>query len=357
MSAAWVVFVLVTSRVLTTGARFAHGLAAAARRPTRFVWLGTMLLTVTWPLIALEVLHVARTFPGLAARWSTGDPRYIALIAFALPSGDVERWLETAFVAAWATASTILLVRLAVNMMISYRWRRALPLAVVDGVLVRMSPEAGPALAGLLQMEVVLPAWVRALDVPAQRLVVGHELAHRDARDPWLLWSAAVLAALMPWNPLLWWQAGRLRLAIEADCDARVLRRGVRPSEYARLLLHIAERTVTVPRLAPALVSGATHLEYRIAAMSRDATRVSAWRRVMYALAVTGAVLLALVLRAPELPGALVPARSDVPAPTLVVRATFVPLRYDASGGRDAARMTTIGRVMRIVVERSRDVR
>jgi hypothetical protein len=29
----------------------------------------------------------------------------------------------------------------------------------------------------------------------------------------------------MAWNPLLWWQWNRLRLAIELDCDLRVLRR------------------------------------------------------------------------------------------------------------------------------------
>jgi bla regulator protein BlaR1 len=355
MIAAWVVFVLVTSRVLTTGARFADGLVAATRRPTRFVWLGAMILTAIWPLFALAMLHVARTLPGFPSRWSTVEPRYVGLVALALPDSDAARWLEAALLAAWAVASAMLLGQLAMNTMVAHRWRRSLPLAVVDGVLVRMSPDAGPALAGLLHMEVVLPTWVRELDTPTQRLVVGHELAHRDARDPWLLWSAAVLTALVPWNPLLWWQAGRLRLAIESDCDARVLRRGARRSEYARLLLHIAERTVMAPRLAPALVSGATHLEHRIAAMSRDATRVSLWRRVTYALVVTAAVSFALVLRAPELPRALMPA--DAPAPSLAVPATFVPLRYDARGRGVAARGTTVGRVVHILVERRREVR
>ena len=356
MIGAWVVFVLVTSRVLTTGARFAHGLVAATRRPTRFVWLGAMILTAVWPLLALAMLHVARTLPGLPSRWSTGEPRYVGLVALALPDGAVARWLETVLLAAWSAASAMLLGRLAMNTLIAHRWRRALPIAVVDGVLVRMSPDAGPALAGLLRMEVVLPTWVRELEPATQRVVVGHELAHRDARDPWLLWSAAVLTALVPWNPLLWWQAGRLRLAIEADCDARVLRRGVRRAEYARLLLHIAERAVTVPRLAPALVSGATHLEHRIAAMSHDATRVSLWRRVMYALVVTAALLFALALRVPGMPRVLMPGQDGVPAPS-AVPATFVPLRYETRGRAVVARATTIGRVVGILVEQRREVR
>ena len=357
MSAAWVVFVLVTSRVLTTGARFAHGLAAASRRPTRFVWLGAMILTAMWPLVALEVLRVARSLPGLPWRWSAGEPRYVGLIALALPNRDAARWLETVLLAAWSASSAMLLGRLAMNTMAARRWRRSLPLAVVDGVLVRMSADTGPALAGLLRMDLVLPVWVRELDLPTQRLVVAHELAHREARDPWLLWCATVLTALVPWNPLLWWQAGRLRLAIEADCDARVLRCGVRRAEYARLLLHIAERTVAVPRLAPALVSGATHLEHRIAAMSHDGTRVPLRGRILYALATTAAVLLALMIRAPELPEAFMSVREEVLAPSPVVPATFVPLVYDAREAGVAARRPTIERAVRILVQRRREVR
>jgi hypothetical protein len=104
-------------------------------------------------------------------------------------------------------------------------------------------------------------------------------------------------------------------------------------------------------------VSGATHLEHRIAAMSRDATPVSLGRRVTYALVVTASVLFALVLRAPELPRALTPAGGDAPAPSLVGPPTFVPLRYDARGHGVAARATTVGRVVRILVERRSAVR
>jgi hypothetical protein len=64
-----------------------------------------------------------------------------------------------------------------------------------------------------------------------------------------------------------------------------------------------------------------------------------------------------LVLRAPDVPPALTPARSDLLGPSPIVPATFVPLRYDARGRGVSARGTTIGRVVHILVERRRAVR
>jgi hypothetical protein len=47
----------------------------------------------------------------------------------------------------------------------------------------------------------------------------------------------------MPWNVALWWQLSRLRLAIELDCDARVIaRRNHDALVYTRLLLSVGER-------------------------------------------------------------------------------------------------------------------
>jgi TonB family protein len=83
-----------------------------------------------------------------------------------------------------------------------------------------------------------------------------------------LLFGAALSVALMPWNLALWFQARRLRVAIELDCDARVLRTHPRPERYGLLLLTIAQRRSLVPSmLAPMLSEPASHLERRILAM------------------------------------------------------------------------------------------
>jgi hypothetical protein len=48
----------------------------------------------------------------------------------------------------------------------------------------------------------------------------------------------------MPWNVALWWQLSRLRLAIEVDCDARVVARKAESNviAYGQLLLCVRER-------------------------------------------------------------------------------------------------------------------
>lgn len=54
----------------------------------------------------------------------------------------------------------------------------------------------------------------------------------------------------MPWNPALWWIVRRLRLAIETDCDRRVLHAGTDVHAYGVLLLNAAARYARAPLLA-----------------------------------------------------------------------------------------------------------
>jgi hypothetical protein len=99
---------------------------------------------------------------------------------------------------------------------------------------------------------------------------VQHEDEHRRAGDHALLAGACTAVCLMPWNIALWWLLLRTRLAVELDCDARVLRRGVQPRSYGSLLLEIAGRTRGRPFGAPALTDSRTHLERRLIAMTDD---------------------------------------------------------------------------------------
>ena len=56
------------------------------------------------------------------------------------------------------------------------------------------------------------------------------------------LMTAGLAAVLLPWNLPVWWQLRRLRLAIEVDCDARVVRRGGDLRQYASLLIEVGRR-------------------------------------------------------------------------------------------------------------------
>ncbi|MEP6621072.1 MAG: M56 family metallopeptidase [bacterium] len=301
MSAAWIVFVLITGRVLTMAGQFGERLAAGAGKPRRFVWLATLLTTALWPAVSLAVLNLSQA--ALDLGWGFGTPRYIPVIVLRMPNAHVAAWLDSSLLMLWALVSAVLLARLAVFAYATARWRQGLATAEMEGVRVRLSRDAGPAVVGVRAMDVVIPTWVLGLDPSMQQLILRHETEHRDARDIHLLWFAAVLTALMPWNPLLWWQAGRLRLAIEMDCDTRVLRDHPHPAEYARLLLHIAQHASdgrVMSRLAPALNGDTTKLEYRLAAMSQREPASTVLSRAACVVAIAHIVVLALCIQAPD---------------------------------------------------------
>src|SRR5207302_1896332 len=75
--------------------------------------------------------------------------------------------------------------------------------------------------------------------------------------------------------PALWWQVRRLRLAVEMDCDARVLARGGDTPEYAELLLRVGQRRARLPLGAPALGEPISFLGRRV---RRMATALPRWR-------------------------------------------------------------------------------
>src|SRR4029078_13651233 len=94
------------------------------------------------------------------------------------------------------------------------------------GPAVYISEDSGPAVVGFLRPHIVVPRWLTKSSPDEQELVIAHERSHLGAYEPKLLTIAVSLLACMPWNPMLWWQLRRLRLAIEIDCDARVLSLG-----------------------------------------------------------------------------------------------------------------------------------
>jgi len=168
---------------------------------------------------------------------------------------------------------------------------------VVDGVEVVVTDGLGPATTGLLRQRVLLPRWVLALPVAQRRYVVRHEEEHRRSHDAALLCVASLLVALMPWNVPLWWLLRRLQLAIEMDCDRRVVAALGAPASYGELLLTVATVANRGPRLQPALLGGVGMLEQRITALVAPASRGVVLRIAAPLLAL---VLLTVVFSVPH---------------------------------------------------------
>jgi len=298
----WMLFALVTGGFLTAAGLAADRLASLSRRPRRFVWLTTLILTACWPLLSLLGSWLPRLEPSQNTSAPIAAARRLATLIVASPAWELSSaWTLTVRVA-WVLCSAFLLVRLGLAIVRVRKRRASWRQLDVDGVAVCISRDVGPAVVGLREMTIVLPQWVTETDPALRALILRHEAEHRLARDPYFLLIAAFITALIPWNIPLWFQARRLRLAIELDCDQRVLRGHPSWRDYAGLLLTIAQRrSLASHRVAPALLEPASNLERRITAM-RTPSRLSRLNALCLTVAAGAAFAVACAVDKPETP-------------------------------------------------------
>jgi TonB family protein len=328
MMAALMIYALAIAVPLAGAALLLDRAAALGGRPRRWIWAGTLAALVVlpaampWraapagpvPRAAISATaDVAAQTPPPAGRWADAIAALRTRVdAVASGAARIDALIEWA----WILASLSLLIAYVGSRWALGRRRRAWLDAVVDDVPVLIAPDTGPAVIGVWASRIVLPAWTTHLDPRARQLLLRHEQAHQRARDPLLLHAAGFAVILTPWNPLAWWLASRLRLAVELDCDARVLDATRAPGSsmspdleaYGELLLTVASHPGSRgSRFAPALLERPSALSRRIAAMSRDTSRVVVVRILTAAIAAGG--LVATTLAAP------VPTAQDKNAP------------------------------------------
>ena len=276
MIAPWMLWAVLLGGLTYCAAHAAeHGLRAL-RRPVRGIWLLAIVATTLVPAWRAS-RRVPSPQPGHSAvalqseSPVTPDTAEIVSARITLPKyrdpilgGNT---LDALLLALWAIASTVLGARLMLSLRRLRSRRNDWSSALLDDVPVLVSASDGPAVAGLLRPVIVIPGWLQQQSPAERRLILWHEQEHCLARDPALLAATSVFVALMPWNPALWLMRRRLRLAIELDCDGRVLARGTDAASYGSLLLAVAERKAW--SAGPALLETPTFLERRIRAMTR----------------------------------------------------------------------------------------
>ena len=306
MILAWMVYAAVFAAAAGAAACALEIAVRALGRSTRFVWIAMLSISVLWPAWALAT--ALRPAAGEASAVSPAIlPPVIIAAQRGLTASVVRRltvigggtsWL---LVALWFAASVVLLVRLLYGVRTLAAQRRGWARRTVDGVSVLVAPDTGPAVVGIRRPEVVIPEWVLSLDATLRALVLHHEQEHVRARDTLPRLLGALGPALFPWNLALWWQARRLALAVEVDCDARVLRINGRRDRYGLLLLAIAQRQ-SLTKLAPALSEPNSHLERRIVVMQRSPSRRPTLVAVSFAAAATLVLGLACAVPTPANP-------------------------------------------------------
>jgi hypothetical protein len=169
--------------------------------------------------------------------------------------------------------------------------------ATVEGIKVVVSDSLGPATVGIWRPRVLLPKWVLAMPNAQRQYVLRHEEEHRRAQDARLLFIASLTLLLTPWNLALWWQLRRLSLAVEMDCDNRVVAALGDATSYGETLFKVAQASNHDPRLQPAFLGGGGALERRLKLLTAPARLPRALRYLLPVLAIG---LLFVVLSTPH---------------------------------------------------------
>jgi len=290
MIAHWMIYSLIVGVLLSAGAAALETALRPLGLPTRWTWAAAMVLTLALPFAvrtfrappppAVSVAPPAPATPADASRGvgttspataPQGQPAPVR--RGALLDGFDGDELQGPLAELWLASSAALLLALLVLSFALDRRRRGWVAGELDGVPVLLSPDVGPAVVGLLDSWIVVPRWVLEVDADSRSTMLEHEREHLRAGDPGLLALALTLAVLTPWNPAVWWQLRRLRLAIEVDCDARVLRRrDVRA--YGSVLLEAGRRAARA-RLSTAFACAGpvSALERRIRIMTAPRLR------------------------------------------------------------------------------------
>jgi bla regulator protein blaR1 len=243
-------------------------------------WLWCVVIPISVVLPGFYRAHHTWSVAGAWEQQAAHTPGTHALQTVSLTLLDPGWWAhietyDTTINRLWLTASAVLVLwglasawRVSHVIRRSRRTRRdASGAAVVDGVSVVVTDSLGPATVGFWRSRVLVPRWVLALPNVQRQYVVRHEEEHRRAHDARLLFIASLPLILMPWNLAFWWQLRRLCLAVEMDCDNRVVAALGNATAYGELLLKVAQAASHGPRLQPALLGGVGTLERRLTAL------------------------------------------------------------------------------------------
>ena len=238
--------------------------------PTRWIWAGAMAGSMGYTLVA--------SFRPPAAALPLDTAGATLLDALLMPViGSITRLadpspagvsLDTILGAGWVVL-TLAVVAVLVRAHLRLRLdRSAWTQSELDGREVLVSEDLGPGVVGWIRSAIVMPRWAFRMSRQEQELMLQHEAEHCSAGDTQVAGAALLLLALLPWNLPLWWQIHRLRLAIEIDCDHRVVHRSADVKRYARLLVEIGAHGTASRWSALAFARPIPSIERRILAMT-----------------------------------------------------------------------------------------
>ncbi len=293
MMAAWMAYCAILGVLISGAALLLERIVDRLGGATRRVWAWALLATLALPVVGVVLRsQVPADVPGAG---SSPSPVAEAVVR----SVDRLAGMDGALTVAWIAASLLSASLLLGATVRTRRHRRGWRAVTVDGIRVLVSRDVGPAVVGIARPMIVLPAWALDAGVAERTMMLRHEQEHLEAGDPRLALFGLVLVALMPWSPALWYMAYRLRLAIEVDCDRRVVRGGgVDVRAYGSLLLAVGRRRSALPFAAAAFSRQRSALEHRIDRMTHAHAGAPRWRSTV--LGVGAAAILGVAWTLPQ---------------------------------------------------------
>ena len=313
MIALWMMYSTIVAAVLGVAAALVEKTASPIMRNRRWIWVAAVVLSAGLP-IAVAGLELGRPAASSARLVRPQQPAANALVTETGPlasrlaellaaadSRGLAR-LDRPFAIGWGIAALLAFAAYGTATWSLARRRRTWRAALVDGQRVLLAPAVGPAVVGVARPAIVVPEWSLELSPEQRTLMIEHERQHVRARDPLLVHAAAMIAMMTPWNVALWWLHRRLRLAVELDCDARVLAGGRDVRVYGELLLDVCSRRRGPSAvLAPALLERTSSLTRRILAMHPAPVRHATARAALGIAAALSIVVVACEMPTPDM--------------------------------------------------------
>lgn len=214
--------------------------SVSCRYRSRYVWFGAMLCSLAVSLLPIYHAfghardYITSAVPGHLWTDPSGHLWFLGHPLAALPVGIC-----------WMLMSVSLLQIIAYDLIRPYAIVHKLSMLELGSIPIYVSHRSGPLTFGVFKPKIVVPRYFLELNNNVQRLILTHEVEHIVAGDWLLRISGFLIIAIIPWNPMLYWQLGRLTRTIELDCDARVLSKlayGDR-LHYADCLLRVLDRS------------------------------------------------------------------------------------------------------------------
>ena len=248
----WFFYINLAAVMVSLLAWLAEWVLLAYDRQVRWAWLLCILASVTLPLVAVLWGEQIVVVEGLSSvddavaetllSVTGNEVIYTSAGEYRLTS-DVGRLIQLIW--AGATGVTVLWLLWSAGRLRAARsgWERA----TGEAQPYYVTSSLGPGVMGVLDQQILLPRWVLELDEEDRELIWLHESEHVRASDNRVLAVGLGLLVVFPWILPLWWQFRRLRVAVELDCDRRVVSRCRNWKGYGRLLIRVAEGSTLQP--------------------------------------------------------------------------------------------------------------